>query len=130
MKAAYPVVFTVFEDGYLAFAPDFPLDTHGKDLADAISMVRDAIGITGLSLQDKGISLPKPSCMNAIEHESKDIVSMVDIDFDAYRRQIETRVVRRSISLPGWLNEAAEKAGINVSALVQSALKQELGLLN
>ena len=126
MKTAYPVVFTRFENGYLASAPDFPLDTHGADLADAIFMARDAIGIMGISFQDDGIPLPQPSNPETVERNPGDIVSMVDIDFDTYRRQIEIRSVRRNISLPCWLNEAADKAGLNVSAIVQAALKREL----
>jgi len=126
MKTAYPVIFKKIDEGYLASAPDFPLDTHGSCLADAIAMARDAIGIMGISLQDDDSSIPTASNILDIECEDDDIVSMVDIDFAAYRRQVETRSVRRNISLPSWLNEEADKAGLNVSAIVQSALKQEL----
>jgi len=54
---------------------------------------------------------------------------MVDIDFTAYRRANEKRTVRRNVSLPSWLNVEAEKAGINVSAVLQMALKQELHIV-
>lgn len=126
MKTAYPVVFTKISEGYLASAPDFPLDTHGSDLTDAISMVRDAIGIMGISLQDDGAELPTPSALESVERADGDIVSLVDIDFTEYRRANDTRAVRRNVSLPSWLDVEAEKAGINVSALLQAALKQEL----
>jgi len=126
MRTVYPVVFTKIEEGYLASAPDFPLDTYGTDLAEAISMVRDAIGIMGISFQDDGMPFPKASNIDEIERESGDFISMVDIDFDLYRRQHDNRSVRRNVSLPSWLNEAADNAGLNVSAVIQSALKQEL----
>ncbi|GHV46594.1 hypothetical protein FACS189499_02160 [Clostridia bacterium] len=126
MKTAYPVVFTKIPEGYMASVPDFPLDTHGVDWADAIYMARDAIGITGVSLQDGGTPLPAPSSPESVERNEGDIVSMVDIDFAEYRRANDIRTVRRNVSLPYWLNAEAEKAGVNVSAILQAALKQEL----
>jgi predicted RNase H-like HicB family nuclease len=126
MKTAYPVVFTKLADGYAAHAPDFPLDTQGGDLTEAIEMARDAIGIMGIDMQDDHKTLPAPSAPESVVHYLGEFVSMVDIDFAEYRRANERRTVRRNVSLPSWLNAEAEKAGINVSALLQTALKQEL----
>jgi len=126
MKAAYPVIFTKLIDGYAAYAPDFPLDTQGNDLAEAIEMVRDAIGIVGIDMEDDKKPLPKPSAFESVLCDENEFVSMVDIDFFEYRRANEQRTVRRNVSLPSWLNTEAEKAGINVSAVLQTALKQEL----
>jgi len=126
MKTAYPVVFTKLTDGYAAHAPDFPLDTQGDDLAEAIEMARDAIGIMGIDMEDDKKPLPKPSDPDSVSFEAGEFVSMVDIDFTDYRKANERRTVRRNVSLPSWLNTEAEKAGINVSAVLQMALKQEL----
>ena len=59
------------------------------------------------------------------EH-AEDIITLVDVDFADYRRKNDMRTVRRNVSLPSWLNAEAEKAGVNVSAILQAALKQEL----
>jgi len=126
MKTAYPVIFTNTTDGYIAHAPDFPLDTQGGDLAEAIEMARDAIGLMGIVIEDANKPLPTPSAPDRVAHEPGEIVSMVDIDFTEYRRANERRTVRRNVSLPSWLNTEADKAGINVSAILQTALKQEL----
>ena len=58
----------------------------------------------------------------------KSIVSLVDIDFDAYRRKNDMKAVRRNVTLPNWLNTAAEAAHINVSKLLQDALMEKLGV--
>jgi predicted RNase H-like HicB family nuclease len=129
MKTAYPVIFTKLPNGYAAHAPDFPLDTQGDDLAEAIEMARDAIGIMGIDMEDDKKPLPKPSPPENIQCEADELVSMVDIDFTEYRRANERRTVRRNVSLPSWLNREAEKAGINVSAILQTALKQELQIV-
>lgn len=129
MKAVYPVVFTKLEDGYMAYVPDMEINTQGDDLPEAIAMARDAIGLMGIDMEDDHKGVPSPSAMEAVPHEPGEIVSMVDIDFDVYRRAQERRAVRRNVTLPAWLDAAAAKAGINVSAVLQDALKQELQLV-
>ena len=54
---------------------------------------------------------------------------MVDVDFDEYRKKHEMRTVRKNVTIPSWLNEEAESANINFSALLQKAIKAELHLL-
>ena len=127
MKIVYPVVFTPLEEGgYMAYVPDLQINTSGKDLADAIFMARDAIGLMGIDLEDDKKTFPTPS--TTVPHEDGEIVSVVGVDLFAYRRSIEKKTVRRNVSLPAWLNNAAEAAGLNVSAVLQLALKQQLGL--
>jgi len=128
MKRVYPVIFTNTGSGYVASVPDMEIDTQGETLVEAIAMARDAIGIMGIDMEDDGKQLPEPSDILTVTHGPGDIVSMVDIDFDAYRRANEQRTVRKNITLPSWLNEAGEWAGVNFSAIMQKALKQELQL--
>ena len=127
MKAAYPVIFTMLEEGgYMAYSPDFEANTQGETLAEAICAARDAISLMGIDMQDDKKSLPMPSTISSLEHQPGEFVSMVDVDFDAYRRKYDQRTVRRTVSIPSYLNEAADVAGINVSAILREALKQEL----
>ena len=120
MKAAYPIVIIVY-------VPDFDINTQGTDYADAIEMARDAIGLMGIDMEDEKEQIPCPSDMSAISKEhAEDIITLVDVDFADYRRKNDMRTVRRNVSLPSWLNAEAEKAGVNVSAILQAALKQEL----
>ncbi|MDD3349939.1 MAG: type II toxin-antitoxin system HicB family antitoxin [Eubacteriales bacterium] len=126
MKKVYPVVFTRLEDGFAAFVPDMNIDTQGEDLAEAIEMARDAIGIMGIDMEDDNKKILEPSKIDDIKCAPGEIISMVDIDFTAYRKAHDRRTVRRNVSLPSWLNEAADKAGLNVSSVLQKALQQEL----
>lgn len=126
MKTAYPVKFTRLDDGYMVYVPDMDAYTQGDNLIEAIDMARDVIGLMGIDMEDDKKPLPAPSDLHAIECGPDDFVSMVDIDFSEYRRANERRTVRRNVSLPSWLDVAAEKAGINVSSVLQNALKQEL----
>lgn len=132
MRYAYPIIISYAPDGgpypYLVTIPDFSSNTQGKDIPDAIYMARDAIGLMGITMEDDGEVLPAPSQISAVEAAAEDIVTLVDVDFSEYRRQNDMRTVRRNCSLPAWLDEEATKAKINVSAVLQNALKQELHL--
>ena len=108
--------------------PDFAIGTQGDSIPEAMEMARDAIGLMGIDMEDDGKSLPIPSTLESVSKGPGDIVTLVDVDFTEYRRQNDMRSVRRNVSLPCWLNAAAEKAGINVSAVLQAALKQQLHL--
>lgn len=127
MKAAYPIIMRQGQKFVVAEIPDFDIGTQGADYAEAMGMARDAIGLMGIDMEDEGEEIPAPSDFRGIETKYQDgIVTLVDVDFTEYRRQNDMRTVRRNVSLPSWLNAAAEKANLNVSAVLQAALKKEL----
>lgn len=128
MKNAYPVIMTQGKDFVVVFIPDFNINTQGKDIPDAIEMARDAIGLMGIDMQDEGESLPEASSPATIQATapSDSIVSLVDVDFGEYRRKNDLRTVKKNCTIPSWLNFEAERAGVNFSAILQSALKSEL----
>lgn len=129
MKAAYPIVMSKGVNHIVAFIPDFNINTQGKDYAEAMEMARDAIGLMGIDMEDEKEQLPPPSDIRSfLKEHAADVVTLVDVDFAEYRRKNDMRTVRRNVSLPSWLNAEAEKAGLNVSAVLQAALKQELRL--
>lgn len=126
MKQAYPITIQYDDSYYVVFVPDFEINTQGETIVEAIEMARDAIGMCGCYRQDENIKIPAPSKIEAIHKGDCDIVTLVDVDFDEYRRKHEMRTVRKNVSLPSWLNEEAERANINFSAVLQNALKAEL----
>mgnify|MGYP003358519275 CR=1 FL=1 len=129
MKQAYPIILTRGEQYIVVYIPDFDINTQGEDISDAIYMARDAIGIIGIDMQDDGQDLPAPSDIFAIKNtRAGDIVTLVDVDFEEYRRKNDLRTVKKNCTIPSWLNFEAEKAGLNFSAILQSGLKHTLGL--
>ncbi|MGI6075491.1 MAG: type II toxin-antitoxin system HicB family antitoxin [Pyramidobacter sp.] len=134
MRAVYPVIFTPVEGAVLVEAPDLEVLTQGKDLSDAVEMARDAISLKCVDLEDEGEPIPEPTALKKIDvakgefaQASSSFASLVDIDTRAYRRMIDNKSVRRTVTLPNWLDYAAEKGKINVSKLLQDALVKELG---
>lgn len=135
MKNIYPVIFTRSKNGYLVEVPDLEILTKGTDLGNAIDMARDAINLTCVDLEDDGEPIPAPTPIEKIDVSKgtfADVgpgtVSLVDTDTAEYRRSIETKTVRRNVTLPSWIDYAAEKAKVNVSKILQEALIKELGL--
>lgn len=141
MRVAYPVIFTTTDTNILIEVPDLGIITEayeeGKSgtIADAISMARDAIGIKCIQAQDEGRQLAEASEFQEINleegtfhGEGTETLSMVDIDLDEYRRKVDTKTVRRNVTLPSWLNYEAEKAKVNVSRVLQEALMEKLGV--
>ncbi len=127
MKKVYPVILTPSDMGYVVYVPDLEINTQGKDIIDAIEMARDAIGLWGITEEDLGRSIPEPSSQLP-EHAPDEIVTLVDIDFEACRRANDNRAIRKNLTIPSWLNDRAENAGINFSQTLQKALKQQLGI--
>lgn len=129
MKYVYPIILTPAAKGeYIVSVPDFNTNTEGKNLADAIDMAKDAIGQMGCYYQDIKKKIPTPSDINSIKTKKNEIKTLVDIDFDLYRRQHDKRTVRKNCTIQSWLNYEAEKAGINFSAALSEILKQKLGI--
>ncbi|MCD7785283.1 MAG: type II toxin-antitoxin system HicB family antitoxin [Oscillospiraceae bacterium] len=126
MKNSYPIILTPDEVGFTVYIPDFEINTEGDTLTEAIEMARDAIGLMGIDMEDDKKPLPVPSEIASVNHSGEDIVTLVDVDFSEYRRKNDMRSVRRNVTLPSWLDYEAEKSGLNVSAILQKALKTEL----
>ncbi len=126
MKHAYPIFIQKDKDFYTVDIPDFEIGTQGETIADAMEMARDAIGMCGCYRQDEGKAIPLPTAPDEVTSRDGALMTLVDVDFDEYRRKHEMRTVRKNVTLPSWLNEEAERANINFSAALQKALKKEL----
>lgn len=129
MRNVYPVFFTKANDCILVEVPDLDILTEGKDMNDAIDMARDAIELKCVSMEDAKEEIPSPSDLNLLKvttgtfaEEGETVISFVDIDSTEYRKKIDTKTVRRNVALPSWLNYEADKAGVNVSRILQEAL--------
>jgi len=129
MKATYPIIMKQGKEFIIVYIPDFDINTQGKTEADAMAMARDAIGIAGIDMEDDKEQLPIPTALSAIKAKKSETVTLVDVDFAEYRRKNDMRAVKKNCTIPSWLSYEAEKAGINFSATLQTALKQELHIV-
>jgi predicted RNase H-like HicB family nuclease len=135
LKTIYPAYFTKTDTVVLIEVPDLEILTEGTDMVNAVEMARDAIELKCISMEDDGTEIPMPSEITSLDvnkgtfaNEGQTIISLVDIDTDEYRRKIDTKTVRKNVTIPSWLNYEAERAGINVSRVLQEALMSKLNV--
>ena len=124
---AYPIILTPDTDGYVVYVPDLEINTQGENLADALFMARDAIGAWAICQQDSGRDIPEPSA-SPPPHEAAELISWVDVDFDKYRKASDMTSERTNITLPRYLKNLANEAGLNLSQELQTHLKEILNV--
>ena len=108
--------------------PDIPgCFTQGDSLEEALENVQDAIG---LMLEDvKPEDYPKASVPSGLELEGEQFVMMVAFDKLAYDRKYNSKAVKKTLSIPAWLNAMALEKNVNFSNVLQKALLAELGVM-
>jgi predicted RNase H-like HicB family nuclease len=129
MVYVFPAIFTPSKSGYAIHFPDLPgTNSQGKDMADAIYMARDALAMWLDCLMDEGEDITKPTVPSDITVEPGQFVTMIDADMTAYRRRKNSKAVKKTVTIPEWLNEEAEARKVNFSAILQEGLKKHIGL--
>lgn len=127
-KYIYPALFTPEDEG--RFSITFPdIDgcyTCGDSLADGIEMAQDALALMLTHLEDEAQKIPVPSAINDLTVENGAFVTYISCDTSVYRRLMNNTAVKKTLSIPSWLNDSAVAAGINFSQVLQDALKQQL----
>lgn len=124
MKYIYPATFTQDGDGkFYARVPDLPsCITTGNSLQDALDEITDAASIWLVCAEDSGLSIPPASDQRSIGKVEDCILSLIQVDTAAYRAEIDTRSVRKNVSIPAWMATLAEKRGISLSKVLQDGL--------
>lgn len=121
----YPAVFHPEEVGFSVTIPDIAgCFTQGDTMDEAVEMAQDAIS---LMLEDAK-EYPEPSAPSAIRTEDGDFVAMIPFNWVDYKRRNDSRSVKKTLTIPSWLNEAAEAAHINFSGVLQDALVVKLNI--
>lgn len=128
-KKFYPAVFRKEDIGYSVYFPD--LDgcfTEGDTLEEACSMAVEAVG---LYLEDSttGVfNFPETSDITSIKTADNEVAVLIEFDEVEYRKRHNNKAVKKTLSIPQWLNIMAEEHNINFSQVLQQALKEHLNL--
>ena len=129
MRRVYPALLAISESGrFVITVPDVDgCVTTGRTLEEALDNIRDALSGCLCALEDVGQPLPEPSSPAAVDDDQSTVV-LVDVDLLEYRKETDTKAVRKNVSMPAWLSYIADKRGVNYSQILQDALKKELQL--
>lgn len=129
-KLIYPAVFhPEANGGYSVFFPDLlGCVTEGETLAEAIYMAKDALGIYLYSLKEDGEKAPVPSNPADITTEGRDFVSVIEYDEAEYLRRTDNRSIKKTLTIPAWMDALAKENNLNFSNVLQNAIRHELNL--
>lgn len=129
-KYVYPAKFNKEDNGqYSVMFPDIPgCFTGGNDMSDAIEMAEDALCLMLYDMEDKNKSIPPPSDPQKVKTDENSVVSLVHCDTIEYRKFYDSKAVKKTLTIPNWLNTLAEQDNVNFSAVLQEALVVKLDL--
>lgn len=129
-KEMYPAIFS--SDGNNGYTVSFPdllgCVTEGNTLTEAVEMAEDALGIYLYSLAEDGEAFPKASDPGSINFAKGEFINLVKWDEEEYLKRTDNKAVKKTLTIPSWLNHRAEEKKLNFSQILQRALKQELDL--
>jgi len=128
-KFFYPALFHKEDGGgfWVSF-PDIPeCLTQGIDMSQAYEMAVDALGLA-LADRIKENNVPVPTSIDSLMIAENSYPVIIEFDLLEYKKKHSSRAVKKTLTIPEWLNDEATKKGINFSAVLQEALKAHLGI--
>ena len=125
----YPAVFTEEDCGYSINFPDLEnCFTSAETLGDGLKMANDVLCLMLYEMEQNGETIPAASSIRDIPVGENEFVNFISCDTIEYRKFFDNKAVKKTLSIPSWLNDMAERADINFSATLQAALKQQLNI--
>ncbi len=139
MLSMYPACFFHEENGYSVVFPDLNwLATQGDTFEEAMEMAIECLAGYLHACQMDGDDIPLPSKLSEINPDAvakeldpdaplgESFVNMVSVDVASYAKEHFDKSVKKTLTIPAWLNQAALEQGINFSQVLQDALKTKL----
>lgn len=128
-KYVYPAIFHYANDGISIEFPDLPgcLSCADTD-EEALYMAEDALGLWMVDLEEDNEEIPEPSKLKDIEVGKDQKTVLVSVWMPMVRKAINNRSIKKTLTIPQWLDIMAREKGINFSYILQEALKKELNI--
>ena len=120
MLFIYPAIFHKENDSYWVEFPDLEgCQTYGSTLNKTMEFAQEALAGYLLTLFEDKLPIVQPSELSSIDHDDDSFVTLVTCDINQYK---DTKAVKKTLTIPSWLNERALSQGINFSQVLQEAL--------
>ena len=124
----FPAVFYFEDDGISIDFPDLPGCLPCADTEEeAFRNAKEALGLHLYGMEMDGDEIPAPSSVRDLRPDEGGVVAMVEVYMPPVRDRINQKAVKKTVTIPAWLNREAEAAGANFSLILQNALKSYLG---
>lgn len=129
MKYVFPAIFVEDEGSIAVEFPDLKnCFTQGENMVDALEMASDVLSAKLVFMEDNRETIPAPTPIDQLSLEHGEYSTLVMADTLAYRKANSTKSVKKTLTIPSWLNEAAEKQSVNFSQVLQEALLNIIGI--
>ena len=126
-KQIYPAIFTKEEDG--SYSVSFPdLDgafTCGNDFKEALYMAKDCLELNLSTLEQ----VPAISDLENLKINKGEHIVMIQADMLEFKKKYDNKLIKKTLTLPKWLNDLGIERKVNFSKLLQEALKEKLQIL-
>jgi predicted RNase H-like HicB family nuclease len=127
----YPAVLTYSDSGISIEFPDLPGCLPCADTSEeAVKNAKEAMGLHLWGMEKDNDAIPDPTEIFKIKHSDGEAVLLVEAFMPPIRERLNNRFVKKTLSIPQWLNAEAEYAGVNFSLILQNGLKDYLNLQN
>lgn len=125
----FPAILNYADDGITVSFPDLPgCLTCAQDTDTALSRAKEAMGLYLFDSEQSNEEIPAPSDVHELSLENGDIPVLIDVYMPAIRARVKKTTMKKTLTIPVWLNAKAEEAGVNFSQALQEGLKERLGV--
>ena len=116
--------------GYTVTFPDLPgCITEGINMEEVLHNAKEALELHLFGMEEDGDTIPEPTSPENIILPEKSFISLIDVWMPVVRDEMSNKSVKKTLTIPKWLNDIAEKNKVNFSHVLQTALKNYLGVL-
>lgn len=127
----YPAIMTFYEDGDVEVSfPDLHATTQGEGERNALMRARDFLGLVMYGLEEDGEPIPEPSSLSDLQMNPDQRSILVDVYMPTIRAKAKNASMKRTVSLPVYLNCLAVEKNLNFSQLLQDAIKEKLHIMS
>lgn len=127
---SFPAFFYYDEDGISIEFPDLPgCLPCATTSAEAFHNAKEALGLHLFGMEQDHEPIPSPTPIDKLHPEANGVIAMLEVFMPAVRDRINNKVVKKTLTIPAWLNRAAEAEGVNFSQLLQDSLKDYLQIV-
>jgi predicted RNase H-like HicB family nuclease len=124
----FPAIFDYVEDGISVEFPDLQgCLTFGNDDQEALSMEREAMALHLYGIEEDNEQIPTPTKATSLKPKPNKVVVLVEAWMPPFRNEMKNKAVKKTLTIPQWLDDLAKEHKVNYSQLLQEALKKYLG---
>lgn len=129
MKYVYPAILTQEDEGIIVSFPDVEgARTDGATMEEALENADDVLNLMLLTMEEKHMNIKPPTPIASLDVPKGSTVALVRADTLAYSKKVDTRAVRKSVSIPAWMDSLAREHNLNFSNVLQNAICREMNI--